>query len=107
MFRLPKCPYCGTVYHYRDVKRAAKRSENTCYHCHKKFKAGRMPGALIAGAILLILCIGTNLLILSRMKTLNMIILFAVTVAYIVLFLAVNPFFVKFRKNDNEEKKRR
>lgn len=104
MFKLPVCPHCKTVYHYRDTKNAVKQKEIECYHCQKKIKAGIFPDILVSGVILLLLCILTNLLMLSRMNTLNLYLLFIVTLLYIMLFILTVPFFVRFRKDGKDEK---
>ena len=107
MFRLPLCPHCGTVYHYKDTKKAARDKHHTCYHCHKEFRATLFPGVIVIGGIMLILCIGTNLLLLSRMNALNLILLFGATIIYILLCYVLIPFFVRFVKDDRDERKRR
>ncbi len=106
MFRLPICPHCGTVYHYKEVKNAVKKKENTCYHCNKKFKAGLFPGILIAAVIPIALSILLNLVMLNRMQEMQLLPLFAVTLAFLLIIYLIIPFFVSFKKSgDNEDKK--
>lgn len=105
MFRLPVCPHCGTVYRYRDTKKAWKQKENTCYHCKKTFRAKLMPYGAAEALLLLPLCIGFNILMLNRMRDLNLFALFAATVAFILLFYLLIPFFIHFvKKEENPEK---
>lgn len=100
MFRLPVCPHCGTVYRYRDVKKAQKQKENTCYHCKKGFRARLLPYVMVEALILLPLCIGFNILLLNRMSRLNLIALFAVTIGFLLIGYLVFPFFVAFQKTE-------
>ena len=98
MFRLPVCPYCGTVYRYRDTKEAVRNKENTCYHCQKKFKAKIFPYLLIGAVIPLVCCIAVNIFLLTRMETLQLIPLFAVTLVFMLIIYLIIPFFTKFKK---------
>lgn len=105
MFRLPVCPHCGTVYRYRDTKTAIKMKDNTCYHCQKKFKAKRFPYLLVGAIIPIILCIAFNIFLLTRMEKLQLLPLFAVTLAALLIVWLIIPFFTKFKKSDEEERK--
>ncbi len=106
MFRLPICPHCGTVYHYKEVKRAVKQKENTCYHCDKQFRAKLFPGILIAALLPITLSILLNYVMLSRMKDMQLLPLFAVTLVFLLIVYLIIPFFVSFKKiNENSEKK--
>ena len=98
MFRLPVCPHCGTIYRYRDTKKAWKQKKNICYHCEKPFSAKLMPYAAIEALILLPLCIGFNILLLNRMIKLDLIALFAATGGFILLGYLLFPYFVHFIK---------
>ena len=100
MFRLPVCPHCGTIYRYRDTGIARKNRDNTCYHCHRHFKAALLPGAVIEALILLPFCVGLNILLLTRMSQLNLIALFAATVLFILLYVLLMPFFFRFIKTE-------
>ena len=103
MFRLPVCPHCGTVYRYKDTKKELKQKESTCYHCKKKFKASMFPGILIGGGILLILCIVLNILVLFRMKELQLVPLFLITIVFILLIYLIIPFFTSFKKTEKQD----
>ena len=100
MFRLPVCPHCGTVYRYQDVKKALKKKENTCYHCKKPFRVHLLPYVPIWAAVFAALCVGINILILTRIRELSLIPLFAVTVGFLLLFWILLPFFLSFRKTE-------
>lgn len=103
MFRLPVCPHCGTIYRYQDTKNAWKQKENTCYHCHKKFRVKLMPYVAVEAAILIGLCIGFNILMLNHMSKLNLVALFAATLVFLLLSYLLIPFFIRFRKTEDEK----
>lgn len=103
MFRLPTCPHCGTVYRYKDTKDAIRKKENVCYNCRRKFAAKRFPYIIISAILPLILCIGLNLFLLSRMERLQLLPLFAVTLVFLLLIYVIIPFFTKFKKSVDEK----
>jgi len=110
MFRLPKCPHCGTIYRYKDVKEALRKKDNTCYHCEKKFRAKIFPGIIAGAGLPIILAILINILLMTRMENLELIPLFIVTVLFILLVFLILPYFTKFQKteensNINEKQK--
>lgn len=105
MFRLPLCPHCQTVYRYQDTRKAIKKKHCTCYHCQKDFKASIFPEILVIGLIIVALSILVNILLLYRMKSLNLILLFVSTILFLGLLYVLIPFFVSFKKeNDNHKK---
>lgn len=101
MFRLPVCPYCGTIYRYKDTKIAVKNKENTCYHCQKRFKAAIFPMILAGAAIPLLVGIAINIFLLSRMERAQLLPLFAVALLIILIIYLIVPFFTKFRKTED------
>ena len=104
MFRLPVCPHCGTVYHYRDTYKIAGKKTAECYHCKKSFKASVFPSVLVLILIWLLLNVSTNVILLSRMHTLNLILLLGITLGYMALAAVFLPFFVRFKKQKEEQK---
>ena len=106
MFRLPVCPHCGTIYRYKDVASVVKKRDNVCYHCGKSFRAKIFPYALVEIIILAAAAVGLNILMLSGMKELSLVPLFAVTLGSIILMIVSIPFFVKFRKNEKDSKRK-
>ena len=106
MFRLPVCPHCGTVYHYRDVKDAMKRKEINCYHCQKKMTVKKFPYMIVGIILPLILCIVINVILLSRMTMLNLIPLFVITIVFLLIIYFILPFFVKFKNTEMKSEKK-
>ena len=106
MFKLPVCPHCGTVYRYKDTKNAIVNKENECYHCHKTFRIRIFPYVLLEAIALIAVSIGLNLLILSRMSSLNLIPLFLITFGILMIILILVPFFTHFVKTEDKKKKK-
>ena len=105
MFKLPICPHCGTVYRYKDTKEAIKKKENECYHCHNSFRAKVFPYILVGAGLLLALCIAINIFMLTRMENLQLIPLFAVTLVFLLIIYLIVPFFTKFKKTEDNNKR--
>ena len=113
MFRLPTCPHCDTVYRYGDIVRILKQDrrkkkkerENTCYHCEKQYSVKYLPGIVIPVVVWIVLSIGTNLLMLSRMTRLNLVVMFVMTILYLILAAVITPFFIRFEKCGTKKKK--
>lgn len=104
MLKLPVCPYCKTVYRYKDTKNALKQKESECYHCRQTFKATIFPSVLVLAAAVALLCVGINILMLSQMKNLNLILLFSVTIFLIIMGYFLVPFFISFKKTENDKR---
>lgn len=99
MFRLPVCPHCKTVFHYRDVWKIKNKKTEKCYHCGKSFKVSRV-GYLVLLLIVVLLSVVVNVMILSSMSnilsSIAPIIIFSLTV--VVLALIFTPFFIIFKR---------
>ena len=104
MFKLPVCPHCGAVYRYGDTRKAVKSKINECYHCKKSFRVRILPYALVMALPLTAICVAMNIVLLSRMKQLSLLPLFAVTIAFLLIIWALIPFFLKFKKTDDTNK---
>lgn len=104
MFKLPICPHCSTIYRYGDTKKAIRKKDNECYHCHKTFRTKIFPYVLIEAAVLIAASIGLNVLILFRSSSLSLVPLFAVTVGFLILIYLLIPFFTHFKKTEEDKK---
>ena len=105
MFRLPVCPHCSTVYRYKEVRRAIRDKQAVCYHCQKRFRVKIFPYLIVGALIPLALSIGVNIYLLTRMKNLQLIPLFAVTLSGLLIIYLIVPFFTRFKKPIEKEKK--
>lgn len=104
MFHLPVCPHCGTVYRYKDTKKAIKNKENECYHCQNRFRAKIFPYMIVGAVIPLVLCIGMNIILMTRMTNLELLPMFAVTLVFLLIIYIIIPFFTKFKKIEDKSK---
>lgn len=103
MFKLPVCPYCKTVYSYKDVKNNRNNKEIECYHCKNKFKQIKISGFAVLAIILIISAVIINLIILNlTAKFITSIIpLMVVSIIAVLLFMLINPFFIKYKEIKN------
>ena len=97
MFKLPVCPYCKTIYRYKDVKKEAVKKECTCYNCGKKFRVSKKKILILFLIIALITAIFDvlALYIVAGTSFIGLIILniIAVTAGFFLI-----PYFVEFKK---------
>lgn len=102
MFRLPVCPYCRTVYSYKDVKNN-KDKNIECYHCKKVFRRS-VKNYIIPVFMVILLTIILNVLIFSGAEVFAdaMISVSIVSVIAVILLIIVLPFFVKYKREDNK-----
>lgn len=107
MPKLKNCPYCHTIYRYRDVV-SMKGKIQECYHCRKKFivkKSFRAIPVLIACIVL----IAFNLLVFHTSKDIGkstFIIMVIINASVILLSILISPLFVRFRKPDRQQMKK-
>ncbi len=114
MFKLPVCPFCGTVYRYKEVfsilrkslRIGKKEKSEECYHCKKHFKASFFPGILVLLPLWLLLSVGMNLFLLNRMTRLDLWLMFIATLILMALVIVLLPFFLTFRKVGEDTKKK-
>lgn len=104
MFKLPVCPYCHTVYRYGDVKNN-KENIIKCYHCKNKFKQSKIKGFLILGLILTVSAVTLNIIILNLTASFitSIVPVIAVSIAAVILFMILSPFFTGYVKIKNIE----
>lgn len=98
MFKLPKCPYCGAKYYYKDVLNVKKEKNPQCYHCKKLFEIKKASGCLLLFSLVVTLSIVTNIAILHTQNKASIITLIIVSVLYISIGIVLIPFFIKFKK---------
>lgn len=108
MFKLPVCPYCNTVYSYKDVKNNRNKKEIECYHCKNKFKQRKIIGFSVLAAILLVIAVVFNLIILNLTAEFitSIIPLMAVSLIAVLLFMIINPFFTEYKKTNSKDIKK-
>lgn len=98
MLKLPLCPYCHAVYHYRQVRESAHKIETVCHHCGKTFavsyKKGRVLLILIAAAVL----VAVNLLFLNLFENITIWACLGVTIVLLVFTFSLFPFTVRYKK---------
>ena len=85
--RLPVCPYCHAVYHYKEASDLKGKTE-TCYHCRKTFLIRRRgPQWLFLGMVSLCL-IGIDVLIFFSSGNLGMSLLILTVLADVLCVTA-------------------
>ncbi len=105
MSRMQQCPYCHTIYRYRDII-GLKGKVQTCYHCQKKF-AVRKWYRCIPVIIACILMTVVNLVVFHTSKDINQgtfIVLILTDAAVILLSLLTAPFFTRLVKTARRQK---
>ena len=107
MPRFRECPYCHTVYRYKDII-GMKGKINECYRCKKPFRKINAYRIIIIAAAC-VLMVGVNLFLMFSDKNLStatfrtMIILDA---AVITLAFVIAPMMVSFRGLDKKQIKK-
>lgn len=99
MFKLPVCPYCKTVYRYEDVKKTISKKREKCYHCNKVFKISKK-GAALWFALLVASGTAVNITELCIFKNMGFIALNISNIAVILIFLLLLPFFISYKKQE-------
>ena len=105
MSKLQVCPYCKTVYRYKDLI-SLKGKEHECYHCHKKF--GIKKGyRLVPVAIACVLMIAVNLFLFHSSNDIskNTFIMIVLTDAAVILTaFVISPKFIRFAALSKKER---
>lgn len=103
MFKLPICPYCHTVYSYKDVK-INKESIIKCYHCKNKFSQNKIKCFFIL-TIIIMIAVAINIIILNSSGNLisSIIPVTIVSVTAVVLYMILTPYFTEYKKLKNIE----
>ncbi len=99
MFKLPTCPYCNTIYRYRDVKNNNKK-EIKCYHCKNIIRTSKIKGYIVSGVILTALAVAVNILILNLTADFitSVIPITIISIAAVIMFMILSPYFTDYKK---------
>lgn len=98
MLKLPLCPYCHAVYHYKTVRETTHNKEEICHNCGKKFKISYKKGRiwlLLAAAVLLVII---NIVCLNLFENITVWVCLGVTVALLLLIIPLFPYTVRYKK---------
>lgn len=103
MFKLPVCPYCGTIYRYGDVRKAAGKKYCVCYHCNKKFgvEKSKIPVLFL---IIALFCAIFGVLELYMVPGISFVAAVVTNIAIILIGLLTVPYFIRFRKTESLKK---
>lgn len=106
MLKLPVCPYCHTVYGYKDVL-LNKNKKSTCYHCKRKFTQSRLKGYLCLILIAVFISVIINIFIINLVANIisALVPMFIVSIGVVIIGFLVSPFFVSYRKIKGEAEK--
>lgn len=108
MFKLPICPYCHTVYSYKEVKTITKKESEKCYNCNKVFGVSRKKGKCILISVIIILLIISDTFVIFTSKSFNNISLYSmifINMSILLLAAVFFPFTVKFYKLSKHQKR--
>jgi CXXC-20-CXXC protein len=100
MFKLPVCPYCNTVYSYKDVKKNRDKKIIKCYHCKNEFKKNNINGYFVLALIIVILTVALNLIILNLTADFitSIVPLMVISIIAVIIFILLTPFFSNYKK---------
>lgn len=104
MFKLPTCPYCNTVYRYGDTKKSLKEKNHKCYHCNKNFKISKN-GMFALFIMMAVISFIINIIELKIFININFLVMAATNVVIILVFLFFVPYFIKYKKVENTDKR--
>lgn len=101
MFKLPTCPYCNTIYRYRDVKNNNNIKVIKCYHCKNLIKKSKLKGYIVLGLILTALAVTVNILILNLTADFitSVVPITVISIATVILFMILSPYFTDYKKS--------
>lgn len=106
MLKLPVCPYCSAVYHYKEVKSSCKDKELVCRNCKKTFSVSYKKGRvllIIAAALILMIF---NVIMLNMFKNITVWGCLAFTIILLALACLLFPYTVRYKKIENKDKDR-
>lgn len=100
MLKLPLCPYCHAVYHYRQVRENTHKEEIACHNCGKKFKVSYKKGRallLLAAAAVLV---AVNLICLNLFENITVWVCLGVTAFLLALTIPMFPYTVRYKTGE-------
>lgn len=106
MFKLPICPYCKTVYSYKEVKNNKK--EFICYHCKNKIKVKKAKGFFVLFILISILATAVNTLILKIIENItnSFLPLFIASFLCVLIGFLLFPYFTHYIKDKKEKQEK-
>jgi NAD-dependent SIR2 family protein deacetylase len=103
MLKKPTCPYCRAIYTYKEIENQKNNQVVTCHYCKKDFVVKKRLGIVLLCLIVFIADILINLFLLSVVGVNSIIPLLIVNMVCIIIALFCKPFFVIYKKKDNNK----
>jgi NADH:ubiquinone oxidoreductase subunit K len=107
MFRLPVCPYCKTVYSYKEVRNNKNEKIIECYHCKNNFRVSNIKGYAVLPLIVATVAVTLNLIVLNLtadfISSIFPLVIISLTAA--LVFILFSPFFSGYKRIKNIEVK--
>ena len=97
MFKLPTCPYCHTVYDYKEVKRNNDKIIQ-CYHCKKEFRQSKIKGKILIAVVFVLMAFGLNIAIMNLFSNImySIIPMFVIDVIIMLIARLLVPYFTEY-----------
>ena len=105
MLKLPVCPYCHAVYHYKTVQKTVKQKEITCHNCKKTFLISYKKGRFLLLLFVAVFLVGFNLFLLNILKNITIWGCLTVTVVFVLIAMLLFPYTVRYKKKAESAKK--
>ena len=107
MFRLPVCPYCKTVYSYKEVRKNKNEKIIKCYHCKNNFRVSNIKGYAVLALIVATVAVTLNLIVLNLTADFisSIFPLIIISITAVLIFILFSPFFSGYKKIKNIEVK--
>lgn len=107
MFRLPVCPYCKTVYSYKEVRKNKNEKIIECYHCKNNFRVSNIKGYAVLALIVATVAVTLNLIVLNLTADFisSIFPLVIISITAVLVFILFGPFFSEYKRIKNIEVK--
>lgn len=103
MLKLPRCPYCGCSYSYGSANKIKDKKQFSCSKCKKLMSVAYKKSAAKIAAVFFVALVVINTIVISFTKSATIYPNLIMTILFIVLFICLVPFTVKFGKIDGQE----